>query len=89
VDCVVEIVQAEGDQIRLTLDGGAPWETVQTESKIYEILHRDARWNHRLFRALTMVPASILPPKWFYRARRWAASHRWYGELRRKFLPMP
>jgi hypothetical protein len=89
VDCVVEIVKAEGDQIRLTLDGGAPWETVRTESKIYEILHRDAPWNHRIFRALTMIPAFILPPRWFYQTRRWAASHKWYGDLRRKFLPMP
>jgi glycosyltransferase involved in cell wall biosynthesis len=89
VDCVAEIVQAEGDQIRLMLDGGAPWETFRTESKIYEILHRDAPRKHRIFRALTMVPACILPPRWFYRTRQWAASHRWYGGLRRKFLPMP
>jgi hypothetical protein len=27
---VVEIVQAEADQLRLMLDGGAPWETVRT-----------------------------------------------------------
>ena len=89
VDCVTEIVQLEGDQIRLMLDGGAPWETVRTENRIYEILHRNAPQTHRIFRALTMVPAFVLPPRWFYRARGWAASHRWYGELRRKFLPMP
>jgi glycosyltransferase involved in cell wall biosynthesis len=89
VDCVAEIVEAEGDQIRLTLDGGAPWETVRTESKIYEILHQDAPLNHRIFRALTMIPACVLPPRWFYRARSWAGSHPSLGELRRKFLPMP
>jgi hypothetical protein len=89
VDCVTEIVQLEGDQIRLMLDGGAPWETVRTENKIYQILHRNAPRNHRIFRALTMVPACLLPPRWFYRARRWAASHSWYGEFRRKYLPMP
>jgi glycosyltransferase involved in cell wall biosynthesis len=89
VDCVTEIVQLEGDQIRLMLEGGRPWETVRTENKIYEILHRDAPQTHRVFRALTMVPAFVLPPRWFYRARRWAASHRWFGEFRRKYLPMP
>jgi glycosyltransferase involved in cell wall biosynthesis len=89
VECVTEIVQLEADQIRLMLDGGAPWETVRTENRIYEILHRNAPQTHRIFRALTMVPAFVLPPRWFYRARGWAASHRWYGELRRKFLPMP
>jgi hypothetical protein len=89
VDCVTEIVQLEGAQIRLMLEGGTPWETVRTESKIYEILHRGAPQTHRIFRALTMVPALFLPPRWFYRARGWAASHRWYGEFRRKYLPMP
>jgi glycosyltransferase involved in cell wall biosynthesis len=89
VDCVTEIVQLEGDQIRLMLEGGTPWETVRTENKIYEILHRDAPQTHRIFRALTMVPALMLPPRWFYRARGWAASRRWYGEFRRKYLPMP
>jgi hypothetical protein len=89
VDCVTEIVQLEGAQIRLMLDGGTPWETVRTESKIYEILHRGAPQTHRIFRALTMVPALFLPPRWFYRARGWAASQRWYGEFRRKYLPMP
>jgi glycosyltransferase involved in cell wall biosynthesis len=89
VECVTEIVQLEGNQIRLKLDGGAPWETVRTENKIYKILHPDAPRKHRIFRALTMVPAFVLPPRWFYRARGWAASHRWYGEFRRKFLPMP
>jgi glycosyltransferase involved in cell wall biosynthesis len=89
VDCVTEIVQLEGDQIRLMLDGGTPWETVRTENRIYQILHRNAPQTHRIFRALTMVPAFVLPPRWFYRARGWAASHRWFGELRRKFLPMP
>jgi hypothetical protein len=89
VDCVTEIVQLEADQIRLMLEGGAPWETVRTENKIYEILHRDAPQTHRIFRTLTMIPALVLPPRWFYRARAWAASHRWYGEFRRKYLPMP
>jgi hypothetical protein len=89
VECVTEIVQLQGDQMRLMLEGGAPWETVRTESKIYEILHRNAPRNHRIFRALTMLPALVLPPRWFYRARSWAASHNWYGAFRRKFLPMP
>jgi|HubBroStandDraft_4_1064222.scaffolds.fasta_scaffold142269_2 glycosyltransferase involved in cell wall biosynthesis len=89
VDCVTEIVQLEGDQIRLMLDGGAPWETVRTENRIYEILHRNAPQTHRMFRALTMVPAFFLPPRWFYRTRSWVSSHRWFGEFRRKYLPMP
>jgi len=88
-NCVVEIVQAEADQLRLMLDGGAPWETVRTEKKIYEVLHGDAPLKHRVFRQLTMVAAGVLPPKWFYQARRWVGSRRWYEAGRRKVMPVP
>jgi glycosyltransferase involved in cell wall biosynthesis len=89
VDCVTEIVQAEGDQIRLMLDGGASWETVRTENKIYEVLHGDAPLKHRAFRQMTMLVASVLPPTWFYAARQWIGSRRWYGALRGRLLPVP
>ncbi|MGA2427798.1 MAG: glycosyltransferase [Candidatus Acidiferrum sp.] len=88
-NCVVEIVQAEADQMRLMLDGGSPWETVRTEKKIYEVLHADAPRNHRVFRQATMLAAGVLPPKWFYRARRWVGSRGWYRGAREKFVPVP
>jgi hypothetical protein len=89
VACVTEIIAAEGDQMRLMLDGGAPWETVRIENKIYEVLHGDAPRSHRLFRWATMLPAYILPPRWFYAARRWLASKEWYRRAREKSLPPP
>jgi glycosyltransferase involved in cell wall biosynthesis len=52
VDCVVEIVQAEADQFRLMLDGGAPWQTVRAENKLFKILHSDASKSQVFFRAL-------------------------------------
>jgi hypothetical protein len=89
VECLTEIIAAEADQMRLMLDGGTPWETVQTERKIYNVLHGDAPLSHRLFREATMLPAWILPPKWFYAARRWLASQTWYAGIRKKVLPVP
>jgi glycosyl transferase family 2 len=88
-ECVVEIVQVEADQMRLMLDGGAPWETFRTESKLYEVLHADAQQGHRLFRAVTMLPALLLPPRWYYAARRWLTSRGWYRRVREKALPAP
>ena len=87
--CVVEIVKAEADQLRLMLDGGAPWETVRTENIIYEVMHGDAPRSHRLFRWTTMLPASVLPPRWFYAARRWLAGQSWYRRARTEVLPVP
>ncbi|MBZ5700732.1 MAG: glycosyltransferase [Acidobacteriia bacterium] len=89
VRCVVEIVQAEADQLRLMLDGGAPWETLRTENTIYQVLHGDAPRSHRLFRWATMLPACVLPPRWFYAARRWLAGQSWYRTARAEVLPMP
>jgi glycosyltransferase involved in cell wall biosynthesis len=89
VSCIVEIVQAEADQMRLMLDGGASWETVRTENKIYEVLHSDAPRSHRAFRALAMLPAMLLPPQWFYAGRRWLGARVWYRRARQGVLPVP
>jgi hypothetical protein len=89
VSCIVEIVQAEADQMRLMLDGGAPWETLRTEKKIYEVMHFDAPRSHRVFRAAAMLPAILLPPRWFYAGRRWLGSLAWYRRARQGALPIP
>lgn len=86
---IVELVQAEADQLRLKLDGGWPWETFQTESTIYRIQHGDANWKSNLFRTLSMLPALLLPPKWFYAGRRWLAAQSWYQRARMEVLPVP
>jgi hypothetical protein len=89
VAAVVEMVEAEARQLRLKLDGGWPWETLRTESTIYRIQHADAEWKSRLFRTLSMVPALLLPPQWFYAGRQWLGSQRWYQRARREVLPVP
>lgn len=88
-ECIVEIVQAEADQLRLMTDGGRPWETFQTESKLYEVLHADASRGNRLFRVVTTLPALLLPPRRYYAARRWLSSRWWYRRIREKALPLP
>ena len=89
INCVVEIVRAEADQLRLMLDGGSPWQTVRAENKIFEILHGDAPRAQHFFRALSMIPASVLPPRWFYAGRRWLATRAWYRNIRKDTLPVP
>jgi glycosyltransferase involved in cell wall biosynthesis len=89
VNCVVEIVQAEADQFRLMLDGGAPWHTVRAENKLFKILHSDASKSQTLFRALSMIPALLLPPRWFYAGRQWLSKKNWYRKMRQEALPVP
>jgi Glycosyl transferase family 2 len=89
VDCVVEIVQAEADQFRLMLDGGAPWQTVRAENKLFKILHSDASRSQAFFRAVSMIPALLLPPRWFYASRQWLGKTTWYRKMRQDALPVP
>jgi hypothetical protein len=86
---VLELVDAEAAQLRLQLDGGMPWETYRAERALYRIQHPSASWKSRIFRAVSMIPALLLPPRWFYAGRRWLASQSWYTRARRDFLPPP
>jgi hypothetical protein len=86
---VLELVDAEAAQLRLALDGGKPWETYRAERTLYRVQHPDAAWKSRAFRAISMIPALLLPPRWFYAGRRWLGAQSWYKRVRHDFLPPP
>jgi len=88
-DCLLELVEAEAAQLRLMMDGGAPWDAYYVEQTIFRIQHADASWKQRLFRQITTLPALVLPPRWFYAARGWVAGRAWYARTRKEFLPVP
>lgn len=86
---ILEIVELESRQLRLSFDGGYPWETFQTETSLYRIHHADASLRSKAFRGISMVPALLLPPRWFYGARRWLGSQSWYNRARQNLIPFP
>jgi hypothetical protein len=87
--CVLEVVQAEADQLRLMVDGGFSWETFRAENKMFAVHHGDAPFLQRAYRAISMIPALLLPPKWFYWGRHWLGSRAWYRDMRKEKLPVP
>ncbi|HKM83060.1 MAG TPA: glycosyltransferase [Candidatus Acidoferrum sp.] len=89
VRLIVEAISVEANQLRLSLGDGFPWETVKTELAFYRILHGDAPRSHRAFKYATLLPAFLLPPRWFYGARRWLGSSELYRRTRRIFFPPP
>jgi glycosyltransferase involved in cell wall biosynthesis len=89
IQIVVESVQVEADQLRLSVDGGTPLETVRTERTIYRLLHSDAPWTHRAFKFATLLPAYFVPPRFYYTVRRWLANNGNYRRLRKSFFPAP
>jgi hypothetical protein len=59
--------------MRLGLDGGSPLRTFTVERTAYEISYRQVTWRHRIFQALVLTQTLLLPPRVFYRLRRWYA----------------
>jgi glycosyltransferase involved in cell wall biosynthesis len=86
---IVEIVQAESDCCRLMVDGGWPWETVRAEWAYYAVTCSDAPISHRLFKALSLLPALAAPPKFYYRARRQVSQNWIFLRARNRWFPVP
>ena len=88
VRAIVEFIQASADQIRLMLDGGLPWETFKAERKSFEVIHPDASLAHRVFKTLTLLPAIVLPPRFYYDIRQRVAKSVIYRRARERWLPI-
>jgi len=86
---VTEYTQASADQLRLVIDGGWPWETAKTEWKIYEILHPEARFSHRVFKLVILLAALVTTPRNFYSVQRTLAQSDFYRRVRARWLPVP
>jgi glycosyltransferase involved in cell wall biosynthesis len=86
---ITEVIVAEADQLRLMIDGGYPWETVRTEFAMYGILHGTASPSQWMFKCASLLPGLVLPPRLFYRARRWVATNKFYLRARKSLLPVP
>ena len=89
VQTIVHAIQVEADQLRLSTDGGMPWETVRTELDMYHQLHGDAPWSHRAFKYATLLPAYFVSPRFYYRVRRSLAESDWYVNARKVVFPVP
>ncbi|MGC1616616.1 MAG: glycosyltransferase [Candidatus Acidiferrum sp.] len=86
---VVDSIQVEADQLRLSADGGAPWETVRTELAMYRMLHSDASWTHQAFKYAALLPAYFVSPRLYYRVRRRLAGSESYVRARKVFFRVP
>ncbi len=82
VEAVMASVRVETERLRLTLEGGAPWETFRVERTARRLAYKDVTAGYRLFHALVLAAGLVLPPRTFYRARQWYAD-RGLARLRR------
>jgi hypothetical protein len=78
--------QVEAGRARLSLDGGSPLEAFSIERAAFKASYREVSWRYRVFRFLVLLQTLLLPPRTFYRLRRWYSENRlsrfrsWTGE---------
>ncbi len=89
VQTIVHAVQVEADHLRLSAGHGSSREMVKTELAMYRLLHSDASWTHRLFKYATLLPAYVVPPRFYGALRRRLVSNQWYLNARKVFFPVP
>jgi glycosyltransferase involved in cell wall biosynthesis len=89
IRALVDIIQADADQLRLTIDGGWPWETVKTEWTIHRVRNAAAPLSYKAFKCVILAAASITPPRIFYGAQKKLAQNGLYRRLRERWLPVP
>ncbi len=63
--------QVEAGRIRLSLDGGSPLEAFSVERAAFKASYHKVTWRYRVFRAFVLLQTLLLPPRVFYRLRRW------------------
>jgi glycosyltransferase involved in cell wall biosynthesis len=63
--------RVEVGRIRLSLDGGSPLEAFSVERAAFKASYHKVTWRYRLFRAFVLLQTLLLPPRLFYRLRRW------------------
>jgi hypothetical protein len=74
IEAIVEPTWVEAERLRLSLDGGKPWETFRVERADFHFAYEDAGVGYRLFKALVFGLTLILPPQRFYQLRDWYAA---------------
>ena len=71
IDALFEGTRVEAGRMRLSLDGGSPLEVFSVERAAFKASYHKVTWRYRLFRAFVLLQTLLLPPRLFYRLRRW------------------
>ncbi len=63
--------RVEAGRARLSLDGGSPLEAFSIERAAFKASYHIVTMRYRLFQAMVLLQTLLLPPRVFYRLRRW------------------
>jgi glycosyltransferase involved in cell wall biosynthesis len=80
VEALLGPVEINNKRLRLTLDGGKPWETFQVERAESKLSHGNSSLAYRFFKLATLGITLFVPPQKYYQFRAW------YGQSRLRRL---
>jgi len=63
----------EAERLRLTVDGGMPWESFRVEWEASRLAYMEFSPGYRLFHTMVLLLTLMMPPRMFYRMRSWYA----------------
>jgi len=88
ISAVLESDRIDSDRLRLSLDGGKPWDTFRVENAHFRSFYRDPNLGYRIFKYFVLLLTLSMPPKIFYRLRHWY-SERNLRRIRERIVRAP
>ena len=85
---IIESDQMDSERLRLSLDGGRPWETFKVESAHFRNSYQNPSLSYALFKRLVLFLTLLTPPKLFYRLRSWYSERNLRG-IRERIVRAP
>lgn len=89
IEILLEEIRAEAQRLGLLVNGGWPWETVQTEWHLFCLMFERPAFRQRVLKILNLAPAAFLPPRTYYAARERLDRNPIFRRSRRKWLSVP
>jgi glycosyltransferase involved in cell wall biosynthesis len=68
---IADPLKVSAKRMRLSLDGGYPWETFQAELQEFRIAYKTTSTAYRIFKYLSLGTTLLVSPRLFYRLRDW------------------
>lgn len=71
IAAVLEPQELDRERMRIDLEGGWPWQAFSLEVRRFRASYAGHSLSYGIFKWLALTPALFLPPKSFYRLRKW------------------
>lgn len=84
VSATLESDRVGAERLRLLVEGGWPWETLRVERADFAVAYRNPTPGYKAFKSFALLLTLLMPPRTFYRLRRWYTEHN-LRHLRERF----